>query len=188
MPRETSSLLMDKGQTGASVVDQSIRRTIIQGRDGQFEPPDERPGSFRRPGEGPPLQEYLRWLARSLAVMALLSSFALLCVGATPFLTVLPAYIVKGASRAWTLIKHLPLSALPLLLAGSSYLILQAILRPRPLELLKRLMLGAAFLLWGVVQLMPASDLATELGNLVITLYVVDLGLIIWTEHSKECV
>jgi hypothetical protein len=47
-------------------------------------------------------------------------------------------------------------------------------------------MLGAAFLLWGVVQLMPASDLATELGNLVIALYVVDLGLLIWTELQKN--
>jgi len=54
------------------------------------------------------------------------------------------------------------------------------------LELLKRLMLGAAFLLWGIVQLMPPGDLAAELGNLVIALYVVDLGLIIWTELQKN--
>jgi hypothetical protein len=73
-----------------------------------------------------------------------------------------------------------------LLLAGSSYLVLQAILRPPPLELLKRIMLGVAFLLWGVVQLMPASDLATELGNVVIALYVIDLGLIIWTDLEKN--
>src|SRR5215471_14736368 len=138
----------------------TLRGWLSTEGDGQLEPPDERPSSFKRPGEGPALQECLRWLARSLAIMALLSSFALLCVGATPFLTSLPVYIVKGALRAGTLIKHLPLSALPLLLAGSSYLTLQAILRPRPLELLKRLMLGVAFLLWGVVQLMPASDLA----------------------------
>jgi hypothetical protein len=59
-------------------------------------------------------------------------------------------------------------------------------LRPRPFELLKRLMLGVAFLLWGVVQLMLASDLATELGNVVIALYVVDLGLIIWTDLQKN--
>jgi hypothetical protein len=118
--------------------------------------------------------------------MALLTSFALLCVGATPFLTTLPAYLVKGALRFWALMKNVPLSALPLLLAGSSYLTLQAILRPRPLELLKRFMLGAAFLLWGVVQLMPASDLTTELANLVIALYVVDLGWIICTELQKN--
>ena len=47
-------------------------------------------------------------------------------------------------------------------------------------------MLGIAFLLWGVVQLMPVSDLATELGNVVIALYVIDLGLIIWTDLEKN--
>jgi hypothetical protein len=88
--------------------------------------------------------------------------------------------------RGWALAKNMPLSALPLLLAGSSYLVLQAILRPRPLELLKRLMLGTAFLLWGVVQLMPASNLTAELGNVVIALYVVDLGLIIRTDLEKN--
>ena len=49
-------------------------------------------------------------------------------------------------------------------------------MRPRPLELFKRVMLAAAFLLWGIVQLMPAGNLASELGNLVIALYVIDLG------------
>jgi hypothetical protein len=176
---------LDNEQTEASI-DYGVSRTVVDGSNLQLESSDERASSFKRPGEGPAMQEYLRWLARSLTIMALLSSFALLCVGATPFLTVLPAYIVKGALRAWALIKNLPLSALPLLLAGSSYLILQAILRPRPLELLKRLMLGVAFLLWGIVQLMPASNLAAELGNLVIALYVVDLGLIVWTELQKS--
>lgn len=185
MRRATSSLRVDPAETLPGV-EYGIARSVVDGRDGLLQPPDERPSSFKRSGEGPALQELLRWVARSLVVLALLSSFALLCVGATPFLTALPAYLVKGAVRAWSLIKHLPLSALPLLLAGSSYLILQAILRPRPLELLKRLMLGAAFLLWGIVQLMPASDLAAELGNLVIALYVVDLGLIIWTELEKN--
>jgi hypothetical protein len=185
MPRPTSSLDFDMEQTQAGVV-YGVPRTIIGGRNGQLQLSDECASSFKRPGEGPALQEYLRWLARSLTIMALLSSFTLLCVGATPFLTVLPAYLAKGALHAWTLLRNLPLSALPLLLAGSSYLILQAILRPRPLELLKRFMLGAAFLLWGVVQLMPASNLAAELGNLVIALYVVDLGLIIWTELQKS--
>jgi hypothetical protein len=107
-------------------------------------------------------------------------------VGATPLLTSLPTYIAKATFRGWSLIKNLPLSAIPLLLAGSSYIVLQAILRPRPLELVKRLMLGIAFLLWGIVQLMPVSDLAVELGNVVITLYVVDLGLIIWTDLQKN--
>jgi hypothetical protein len=82
--------------------------------------------------------------------------------------------------------KIAPLSALPLLLAGASYVVLQTIIRPPPLELLKRLMLGTAFLLWGVTQLMPASALTTELGNVVIALYVIDLGMIIRTDLRSE--
>jgi hypothetical protein len=183
MPGSTSSLRFDNEHPEATA-NESVSRRIIDGRDDQ--PEAGRPSSFRRSGEGPALQELLHWLARSLAIMALLSSFALLCVGATPLLTNLRAYLASGAVHVWTLAKHLPLSALPLLLAGSSYVILQAILRPRSLELLKRLMLGAAFLLWGTVQLMPASDWSAELGNVVIALYVLDLGLIIWTELQKS--
>ena len=33
---------------------------------------------------------------------------------------------------------------------------------------------------------MPASNLAAELGNVVIALYVVDLGLIIWTDLQRN--
>jgi hypothetical protein len=158
----------------------------IHEQDRQLEPRDDRPSSMRRPGERSPFEEILRWLTRSFAILALLSSVALLCVGATPLLTPLPTQIAKAAHRILALLSNVPLSALPLLLAGSSYIVLQAILRPGPFELLKRLMLGVAFLLWGVVQLMPVSNLAAELGNVVIALYVVDLGMIIWTELEKN--
>jgi hypothetical protein len=184
MPRTTTSLRFDVEE--GSPVDDGGAHKPVQEKDAQFETSNGNPGSLRRPGEGPPLQEIMRWIVRSLAVMAVLSSFALLCVGATPLLSSLPTYVAKEAFLGWALIKNLPLPALPLLLAGSSYVVLQAILRPQPLELLKRLMLGIAFLLWGVVQLMPASKLTAELGNVVIALYVVDLGLIIWTELQKS--
>ena len=152
----------------------------------KMEPANVRASSMKRPGERSALEELLRWLTRSLAIMAVLSSVALLCVGVTPMLSSFPAVIATQASRAWELLKNVPLSALPLLLAGISYLVLQVIVRPRPLELLKRVMLAAAFLLWGIVQLMPAGNLASELGNLVIALYVIDLGLIIWTDLEKN--
>jgi hypothetical protein len=184
MPRPTSFLRFDA--EGGPPLDDSGQRKPVQEKDINFEPSDNHQSSMRRPGEGPPLQELLRWIVRSLAVMAVLSSVALLCVGATPLLTSLPTYLATEALRGWASVRKLPLPALPLLLAGSSYVVLQAILRPQPLELLKRLMLGIAFLLWGVVQLMSASNLATELGNVVIALYVVDLGLIIWTDLQKN--
>jgi hypothetical protein len=185
MPRSTSSLRFDTEQAGPPA-DTGGARITVQDKDIELEPHNSKVSSFKRPGEGSALEEILRWLARSLAVMALLSSFALLCVGATPMLSSLPTYIAKAALRGWALVMNVPLSALPLLLAGSSYLVLQAILRPRPFELLKRLMLGTAFLLWGIVQVMPANNLTTELGNVVIALYVVDLGLIIWTELERN--
>ena len=154
--------------------------------DPKLRPANDRASSIKRPGERSAFEELLRWLTRSLAILAVLSSFALLCIGVTPMLSSFPAAIATQAARAWELLKNVPLSALPLLFAGTSYLVLQAIVRPRPLELLKRGMLAAAFLLWGIVQLMPAGNLASELGNLVIALYVIDLGLIIWTDLEKN--
>lgn len=178
MPKSTTSL--------RSADDDGDVRNSVHGKDTDVEPHTDYAGSLKRPGEGSATGELLRWLARSLALLAVLSSIALLCVGATPMLSSTPAFIAREALRCGAAIKNVPLSAIPLLLAGSSYLVLQAILRPPPLELLKRVMLGAAFLLWGIVQLMPVSDLAVELGNVVIALYVIDLGLMIWTDLEKS--
>ena len=113
---------------------------------------------------------------------ALLGSAALLLNDAAPQLLALGKVLLTMAPRAWALLGHAPLSAMPLLLAGGSYLALQGVLRPAPLELLKRLMLGSAFLLWGIVQLMPPGVVATDLGDLVIALYVLDLGIIVQAE------
>ena len=185
MPKSTTSLQFDSQRTGTEDAHDAAPNPFHQTHD-QLVAASEHASSMKRPGEGSALEELLRWLTRSLAILAVLSSVALLCVGATPMLSSLPAAIATQASRAWELLKTAPLSALPLLLAGASYLVLQAILRPRPLELFKRVMLAAAFLLWGIVQLMPASNLASELGNLVIALYVIDLGVIIWSDLEKN--
>jgi hypothetical protein len=142
--------------------------------------------SLERPHERSFAVEIVRWLTRSLAVLAVVSCIALVAIGATPLLTAWSTAIARVSERGWAFIKAGPLSALPLLLAGSSYIVLQVMLRPRPLELLKRLMLGCAFLLWGVTQLMTASNLATELGNVVIALYVIDLGLMIHSDLERD--
>ena len=138
------------------------------------------------PGEEPPqrsaLETVLRFAAGALTVAALLASSALLLRDAAPELTALVKFVVAMAPRAWALLGHAPLSAMPLILAGGSYIALQGLLRPPPTELVKRLLLGSAFLLWGIVQLMPPSVLATDLGDLVIALYVLDLGMIIQGE------
>ena len=77
------------------------------------------------------------------------------------------------------LLRHGPVSALPLLLIGTTYIGLQVILRPAPLELLKRVMLASAFILWGIDQLLPIGPIATTLGDIVIVLYIIDLALMI---------
>jgi hypothetical protein len=71
---------------------------------------------------------------------------------------------------------HAPVSAAPLLLIGATYLGFQVLMRPKPLELFKALIVSSAFLLWGIDQLLPPSWFATTLGDVVIVLYVVDLG------------
>ena len=81
---------------------------------------------------------------------------------------------------------HAQASAAPLMLIGAAYVCLQPAIQPSAMELLKRLLLGLAFLLWGYVQLLPPGIRATVLGDLVIGLYVVDLYLIIRTHLRRD--
>ncbi len=137
---------------------------------------------LKRREERSALERLLRCAASLLTVGALLASGVLLLNDATPQLIDFVKLVAAMASRAWAMVGHAPLSAMPLLLVGGSYVALQGLLRPAPILLMKRLLLGAAFLLWGIVQLMPPSVIATDLGDLVIALYVFDLGIIIQAE------
>jgi hypothetical protein len=104
----------------------------------------------------------LRWVSYGLAIVALAGSIVLLIGNAKlGILSELPAAMISAA---------------PLLLVGASFLILQAILRPRWKELLKNALLAATFLLWGAIQLMPQNAKSAWLGNVVIALYVLDLS------------
>ncbi len=78
-----------------------------------------------------------------------------------------------------TILPHAPVSAAPLLLIGATYLGFQVLIRPMPLEFCKALIVSSAFILWGIDQLLPSGWLATTLGDVVITLYVLDLGWMI---------
>jgi hypothetical protein len=75
------------------------------------------------------------------------------------------------------------LSALPLLLGGSAFALLQFRLRPPRVTLMKRLLLAAAFIGWGVNQLLPAGRVALFLGDAVIAAYVLDL---FWMSGDQE--
>jgi peptidoglycan/LPS O-acetylase OafA/YrhL len=111
------------------------------------------------------MNKFLRLLAIVSAVAAVACTVVLLTSDTS---LSLPPWI----SRPW-------ISAAPLFFIGFSLLVLQAMRRPRWSELLKSLLLAAAFLLWGVVQLMPPSLLSRLLGHVVIALYVLDLAWVI---------
>ena len=70
----------------------------------------------------------------------------------------------------------MPLSAAPLLLVGAAYLGFQLFIHAKGLDVLRALIVSAAFILWGIDQLVPSGWLATTLGDVVIVLYVIDLG------------
>ncbi len=115
----------------------------------------------------------LRWISYSLAILALAASIALLIGDAR-------AGSFHGLSAAGA-------TAAPLLLVGTSFLFVQPVLRPRLLELLKNVLLAAAFLLWGIIQFMPQNSMSMRLGNVVIALYVLDLAWItLGTKNSQE--
>lgn len=111
------------------------------------------------------LNHILLWTSYILAVVALTAGMALLI----------------GDAKIWTLPGLPPgaISAAPLLLVGASFLILQPIIRPRLMELLKNALLAVTFLLWGTIQLMPQNATSMRLGNVVIALYVLDLAWVI---------
>jgi hypothetical protein len=62
---------------------------------------------------------------------------------------------------------------------GLSYVSLQAVTRASRGSLVKGILLGGAFALWGLEQLLPAGRWTTAMDTAVIAVFVVDLGLII---------
>ena len=71
---------------------------------------------------------------------------------------------------------HALISAAPLLCIGVAYLGFQLFARPKLLDLFKAFILSSAFIIWGIDQLLPSGWTATTLGDIVIVLYVLDLG------------
>lgn len=105
------------------------------------------------------------------------------CLAALAALAIL--LISDGMHRLTFTPIHQQAGALALMLIGSSYIGLQLSLKRRWSEMLKGILLGTAFLLWGGEQLLPASRLVTAMDTAVVTIFVLDLGLII-TEHLRR--
>jgi hypothetical protein len=102
--------------------------------------------------------------AKGLALLALASCVLMFARDLVP----------EAARPAWAA----SLPALPLLAIGISFLAVQTTARQRRSQLLKNLLLAATFLLWGVVELLPANATSETLDELVIALFVIDLA---WT-------
>jgi len=81
--------------------------------------------------------------------------------------------------RAFPARAHDLLGAVPLALIAFTYLLYQAVRRPRPAELLKAMLLAAAFLLWAANQFRPQASAATLFNDLAIALFVLDVFLVV---------
>ena len=81
--------------------------------------------------------------------------------------------------RAFPARAHDLLGAVPLALIAVTYLLYQAVRRPRPAELLKAMLLAAAFLLWAANQFRPQASAATLCNDLAIALFVLDVFLVV---------
>ena len=74
---------------------------------------------------------------------------------------------------------HTLLGSTPLTLIAVSLLIYQVAIRPPGLELLKAMLLAAAFLCWAANQLLPDLPQSLLLNDLAIALFVLDVFLLI---------
>jgi hypothetical protein len=81
---------------------------------------------------------------------------------------------------------HQQAGAMALILIGTSYICLQLSAKRRGNGKLKGIFLGLAFALWGSEQFLPASRLVTLIDSAVITIFVVDLGLIILDSLQRK--
>jgi len=90
--------------------------------------------------------------------------------------------------RAFPARAHDLLGALPLALIAVTYLMYQAVRRPRPAELVKAIVMGAAFLLWAANQFWPNASSATLWNDLAIALFVFDVFLVVagWPGTAKQ--
>jgi hypothetical protein len=100
--------------------------------------------------------------------------FAVACAGASLLSSLL--LVVQDAAPVLTAsLRHTWLAASALLLAGIACLGLASAVRAQKKDLLMRLSLGLAFILWGIQQLLHAGGVSVLFGDLVIILFVVDL-------------
>lgn len=109
-------------------------------------------------------------------------------LGQLTLVSVLLLIVWDAYPRAFPAGAHDLLGALPLALIALTYLLYQGLRRPRPAELLKAMVLAAAFLLWAANQLWPKASAATLLNDLAIALFVIDVFLVVagWPAEGRR--
>jgi hypothetical protein len=80
--------------------------------------------------------------------------------------------------------QHRYAGALALILIGASFVCAQLGAARRRSERLKGILLGTAFALWGCEQYLARGALSTAVDSLVVTVFVVDLALVIFSSPS----
>lgn len=80
---------------------------------------------------------------------------------------------------------HQHLDALPLMMIGLSYIALQLASTGDRADRIKGIFLGIAFLCWGGEQLLPTSKIVTLLDEGAVTIFVVDVSLVIWSRIRR---
>lgn len=76
-------------------------------------------------------------------------------------------------------LSHQHTGAFPLMLIGVSYISFQLYARSKPADTIKGILLGLAFVLWGAEQLLPPAPMVTAMDGVVISIFVIDVALII---------
>ena len=119
----------------------------------------------KRPAAIPLMAKAFRWLSVVLFLAALIGIAVLL--------------VSDFRNHLWVTPIHQRSGALALILIGASYISFQAGAENAWRETLKGVLLGVAFLLWGGEQFLPSGPWVTAIDSMVITIFVVDLSLII---------
>jgi hypothetical protein len=102
-----------------------------------------------------------------------------LVIGAVTLASVALLLIWDAAPDKFPLHAHDALGALPLALIALACVVHRASLRPTPADIVKTLILAAAFLAWSANQLWPESSRATLLNDVAVALFVLDVYLAI---------
>ena len=80
---------------------------------------------------------------------------------------------------------HLRMGSFPFIFIGISFICFQLSLQRPWRQRIKGLLLGLAFALWGSEQFLHANVWLTMLDNLVIGIFIVDIGLIVGGNFLK---